>query len=57
MDSETSISDEAVERVTAAVKKSAGTATGNEALRREGELHKKRPKHSGRLASRTPGQP
>ena len=27
--------DEAVERVTAAVKKSAGTATGNEALRRE----------------------
>ena len=27
--------------VTAAVKKSAGTATGNEALRREGELHKK----------------
>ena len=42
MDSETSISDEAVERVTAAVKKSAGTATGNEALRREGELHKKK---------------
>jgi uncharacterized protein YjbJ (UPF0337 family) len=42
MDSETSISDEAVERVTAAVKKTAGAATGNEELHHEGELHNKK---------------